>query len=79
MVHPKTRQRIGIREDILATLRQLQPHALALNAQLAMDEIERTAGRDSNHASYLRRRYAETGSVQGVVRASVDALRQGPG
>ena len=79
MVHPKTRQRIGIREDILATLRQLQPHALALNAQLAMDEIERTAGRDSNHASYLRRRYAETGSVQGVVRASVDALRRGPG
>ena len=47
--------------------------------QVAMDEIERTAGRDSNHAGYLCRRYAETGSVQGVVRASVDALRQGPG
>jgi carboxylate-amine ligase len=78
MVNPKTRERIGIREDILATLRHLQPHALALNAQAAMDEIERTAGRDSNHAGYLRRRYGETGSVQGVVRASVDALRQGP-
>jgi carboxylate-amine ligase len=78
MVNPKTRERIGIREDILATLRQLQPHALALNAQAALDEIERTAGRDSNHAGFLRRRYAETGSVQGVVRASVDALRQGP-
>jgi carboxylate-amine ligase len=79
MVNPKTRERIGIREDILATLRLLQPHALALNAQAAMDEIERTAGRDFNHASYLRRRYAETGSVQGVVRASVDALRGAPG
>jgi carboxylate-amine ligase len=79
MVNPKTRERIGIREDILATLRLLRPHALALNAQAAMDEIERTAGRDFNHAGYLRRRYAETGSVQGVVRASVDALRQGPG
>ena len=79
MVNPKTRERIGIREDILATLRHLQPHAQALHAQVAMDEIERTAGRDSNHAGYLRRRYAETGSVQGVVRASVDALRQGPG
>jgi carboxylate-amine ligase len=78
MVNPKTRERIGIREDILATLRQLQPHALALNAQAALDEIERTAGRESNHAGFLRRRYAETGSVQGVVRASVDALRQGP-
>jgi carboxylate-amine ligase len=79
MVNPKTRERISIREDILATLRLLQPHALALNAQVAMDEIERTAGRDFNHAGYLRRRYAETGSVQGVVRASVDALRRGPG
>jgi len=78
MVNPKTRERIGIREDILATLRLLQPHALVLNAQAAMDEIERTAGRDFNHAGYLRRRYAETGSVQGVVRASVDALRAGP-
>ena len=79
MVNPKTRERIGIREDILATLRHLQPHAQALHAQVAMDEIERTAGRDGNHASYLRRRYAQTGSVQGVVRASVDALRLGPG
>lgn len=78
MVNPKTRERISIREDVLATLRLLQPHALALNAQAALDEIERTAGRDFNHASYLRRRYAETGSVQGVVRASVDALRRGP-
>ena len=79
MVNPRTRERTSIREDILATLRLLQPHALALNAQGAMDEIERTAGRDSNHAGYLRRRYAETGSVQGVVRASVEALRSGPG
>ena len=79
MVNPKSRERISIREDILATLRLLQPHALALNAQAAMDEIERTAGRDFNHAGYLRRRYAETGSVQGVVRASVDALRRVPG
>jgi glutamate---cysteine ligase / carboxylate-amine ligase len=79
MVNPKTRERISIREDILATLRLLQPHALALHALPALDEIERAAGRDGNHASFLRRRYAESGSVQGVVRASVDALRAGPG
>jgi carboxylate-amine ligase len=79
MVNPKTRERISIREDILATLRLLQPHAVALHALPALDEIERAAGRDGNHASFLRRRYAESGSVQGVVRASVDALRAGPG
>jgi carboxylate-amine ligase len=79
MVNPKSLERISIREDILATLRLLQPHAVALHALPALDEIERAAGRDGNHASVLRRRYAESGSVQGVVRASVDALRNGPG
>lgn len=76
MVHPKTREQIGIREDILRTLRQLRPHAEALGSDAALDEIERTVGRDGNHASYLRRCHAETGSVQGVVRAAVQALRR---
>ena len=76
MVNPKTREQISIREDILATLRLLGPHADALNAHAALDEVERAAARDGNHASFLRRCYAETGSVQGVVRAAVDALRR---
>jgi carboxylate-amine ligase len=42
-----------------------------------LDEIERTI-RDGNHASVLRKQFAQSGSVQGVVRASVDALRSGP-
>ena len=75
MVNPKTRESISIREDILATLRVVQPHAQALNSQAAIDEIDRAASRDGNHATYLRQRFAEHGSVQGVVRAAVDALR----
>jgi carboxylate-amine ligase len=78
MVNPKTREQISIREDILATLRHLGPHAEALNSQAALDEIERTAARDGNHASYLRKQFAQSGSVEGVVRASVEALRSGP-
>jgi carboxylate-amine ligase len=35
----------------------------------------RTAARDGNHASYLRKRHAETGSVHSVVRAAVEAFR----
>ncbi|MDQ7745152.1 YbdK family carboxylate-amine ligase [Hydrogenophaga pseudoflava] len=75
MVNPKTREQISIREDILATLRKLGHHADVLEAQAALDEVERTAARDGNHATWLRRRYAESGSVQGVVAAAVDALR----
>ncbi|MCD8515059.1 MAG: YbdK family carboxylate-amine ligase [Burkholderiaceae bacterium] len=76
MVNPKTREQISIREDILATLRKLVPHAEALQGLPALDEVERAAARDGNHASYLRRCYAESGSIQGVVRAAVEALRR---
>jgi carboxylate-amine ligase len=76
MVNPKTREQISIREDVLATLRKIAPHAQALNSSAALDEIERTAARDGNHASYLRRRHGETGSVQSVVRAGVEAFRR---
>jgi carboxylate-amine ligase len=78
MVNPKTREQISIREDILATLRHLGPHADALQSHAALEEIERTAGRDGNHATYLRKQFKDSGSVQGVVRASVEALRSGP-
>jgi len=78
MVNPKTREQISIREDVLVTLRRIAPHADALGAQDALAEIERTAARDGNHASWLRQRYADSGSVQGVVAAAVEALR-GPG
>ena len=75
MVNPKTREQISIREDVLATLRRIAPHADALGAQDALSEIERTAARDGNHASWPRQRYAQIGSVQGVVAAAVQALR----
>ena len=75
MVNPKTREQISIREDILATLRVLQPHALALESLAGLDEIERTASHDGNHANWLRQRFAEHGSVQGVVRSAADLLR----
>jgi glutamate---cysteine ligase / carboxylate-amine ligase len=78
MVNPKTREQISIREDILATLRKIAPHGQALNSTAALDEIERTAGRVGNHATFLRNQYRESGSVQAVVRASVEALRNGP-
>jgi len=77
MVNPKTREQISIREDILATLRRIEPHFAALRSGAAHDEIERTAAREGNHASFLRRQFAQSGTVQGVVRASVDSMRGG--
>ena len=78
MVLPQTRERRTIREDILATLRTLEPHGSALNAAAALDEIERCAARDGNHATYLRKVHAGSGNVQSMVQASATALRLGP-
>ena len=60
---------------MLATLRVLQPHMLALDSLPAIDELEKVTGPEGNHATWLRRCFAEFGSVQGVVRSAVDALR----
>jgi carboxylate-amine ligase len=79
MVNPKTREQISIREDVLATLRQIAPHAQSLGSMAAIDEIERTAARAGNHASFLRQRFRQSGSVQSVVRSAVEALRHGAG
>ncbi len=75
MVHPKTRKQISIREDVLATLRLLQPHLQALDSLAVLDELEAVTGTGGNHATWLRAQFADFGSVQGVVRSAVDALR----
>ncbi|MBC7716727.1 MAG: hypothetical protein H7143_07330 [Pseudorhodobacter sp.] len=75
MVNPQTLERRTIREDILQTLRQLEPHFSVLNSLSAAEEIEACAARQGNHASFLRGVFAETCNVQSMVQASTRALR----
>jgi len=77
MVDPHTRERRTIREDILATLRQVEPHFAALQSGPALEEIERCAARDGNHATYLRKVFAQSRNVQSMVQESTRALRSG--
>jgi carboxylate-amine ligase len=60
---------------VLATLRLLQPHLQALDSLAVLDELEAVTGTGGNHATWLRAQFADFGSVQGVVRSAVDALR----
>ena len=78
MVDPQTRDSHTIREDILATLRKVEPHGAVLQSLPALEEIERCAARDGNHATHLRKVFAETRSVQSMVQESTRALRSGP-
>lgn len=75
MVHPKTRQQVGIREDVLGTLRQLRPHFEALDSEAALEHLEHLVAHTGNHATLLRQCHADAGSVQAVVQAAVDVLR----
>ena len=78
MVNPQTRESRTIREDILATLRKVAPHFVALESLPALEEIERCAARDGNHATHLRKVFGETHNPQSMVQESARALRFGP-
>ncbi len=75
IVHPKTYEAMSLREDILAMLRHLEPHAQALGAQAALDHIAQIA-RDGNDAGFLRRQHELSGSSEGMVDAALARFRQ---
>ncbi len=77
LVHPKNNESISLREDILATLRRLTPHAAALGSQGALDELQREIAYSGNDASLLRRQFADEGGVEGMVEAAVRIFRKG--
>ena len=79
MVDPQTRESRTIREDILATLRHIEPHGVALQSLPALEEIERCAASAGNHATHLRKVFADTRNAQSMVQESTRALRAGPG
>jgi len=49
-----------------------------LQSLAALEEIERCAARDGNHATHLRKVFDETRNVQSMVQESARALRTGP-
>ena len=73
--HPKTYEQITVREDILATLRRIQPHADALQSMPALDHIYRATAGDSD-SQFLREAGAETGGVEGMVDAALQRFRE---
>jgi carboxylate-amine ligase len=74
IVEPKGHEAIPIREDILNTMRRIEPHAEALACMTALEHVRQTicAGND---ATYLRQEYAGTGSAQGMVDAAIRRFR----
>lgn len=74
IVHPKTYETLSLREDILATLRKMEPYAESLGGQDALTHLYQVT-HTGGDATYLRQQYAERGGVEGMVDAAIKTFR----
>jgi carboxylate-amine ligase len=82
LVHPQSHEQLGLRDDILATLRRLAPHARALGSSdaLALLEHEVEANCDGgSDAAFLRTAFHEGGSREAIVHAALGRWRTDQG
>jgi glutamate---cysteine ligase / carboxylate-amine ligase len=79
ITHPRTYAGTTLRDDILATLLMLAPHAEALGSTGALLHLAEVAGGgDANlggDAQFLRAEYARQGSAEGMVDAAIRRFR----
>lgn len=62
----------------MATLRLLEPHARELGSADALESLYRVAHTGSD-ATFLRRAFAEGGTLEGVVDAAIGRFRKASG
>ncbi|MGZ5199967.1 MAG: YbdK family carboxylate-amine ligase [Telluria sp.] len=74
VTHPKTYEAMPLREDILHTLRQMEPYAEQLGSVEAIRHLAFVATGESD-ASYLRRQFVQQGSAEGMVNAAIQQFR----
>ncbi|MBI5007978.1 MAG: glutamate--cysteine ligase [Nitrosomonadales bacterium] len=74
LVHPKTHASLSLREDILTTLRLIEPHAAALGSLDALEHLYPLMY-EGNDSAYLRTQFSEGGSLEGMVDAAIDRFR----
>jgi carboxylate-amine ligase len=71
LVHPQRHEPAVLRDDILATLRRLEPHFTALGSGAALEQLRRDVHMGSD-ADYLRQAFREGGSREAIVDAALD-------
>ena len=76
ITHPKTYDNVPMREDILATLEKMLPHAEALGSVDALKHLA-AAVHGGSDATILRRHVEREGSIEGMVNAAIGHFRGG--
>ncbi|MGX9221268.1 YbdK family carboxylate-amine ligase [Massilia varians] len=74
ITHPKTYANVPMREDILATLDKMMPHAEALGSVEALQHLAQAA-REGSDAAQLRHVFEREGSVEGMVNGAIQRFR----
>jgi carboxylate-amine ligase len=74
LTHPKTYENVAMRDDILATLEKMMPHAQALGSVEALQHLA-DAAREGSDAARLRRYHERDGSIEGMVNAAIQQFR----
>jgi carboxylate-amine ligase len=74
VVHPKTYESLSLREDILTTLRKMEPYGVALGATAGLQHLMQVTHEGSD-AHYLRQQFDASGSVEGVVDSAIHRFR----
>jgi carboxylate-amine ligase len=74
LVHPQQHAQVVLRDDILATLRRLEPHYAALGSEAALAQLRHDIALGSD-ADYLREAFIEGGSREAVVDAALERFR----
>ena len=74
ITHPKTYETVSLREDILTTLRKMEPHAEKLGSLDALQHLA-TAAAGGSDATLLRQQYEREGSVEAIVHAAINWFR----
>ncbi|MCX7893715.1 MAG: YbdK family carboxylate-amine ligase [Burkholderiales bacterium] len=75
VIDPATRSERPIRDDILATLEALAPHAAGLDARDAHRRVLAWASEGASDARWLRELYQESHSLPELVRRQVERFR----
>ena len=76
IVHPQTHEVFSLREDILTTLRRMEPHAIITGGLSGLEYLQRTFS-EGNDADYLRQQHTARGSTEGMVDAAIQRFREG--
>jgi carboxylate-amine ligase len=74
ITHPKTYETMSLREDIITTLRKMEPHGEALGGSAGLKHLAQAATHSSD-AQYLRTQYQQQGSAEGMVDSAIRCFR----